>query len=170
MVNEARTLHVLTAFLLIGIYAAGVLTGVAVYRWVSLPETAGRPPWGPPPGPPGPPSMPPEWPLLGFTPEQEAQARIIADKHRPDLEAVIKGTFPTLRAIDKQMEEELRAILRPEQQKKLDQLKAKRPPGIVPGAPPPGLMPPPPPPPPPAPPPPPHPPGLMPPAPDGSPR
>ena len=133
MPGEARKVHLVTALLLVGLYGVGVVTGAAVCRWMA-PRAEWRPPHGPPPG--GPP-MPPEWRALDLTAEQTTHARAIAEKHRPELEAVIKDTFPRLRAIDEQMEQELRAILTPEQQKKLDEVKAHRPPGFVPGAPPP---------------------------------
>jgi Spy/CpxP family protein refolding chaperone len=139
MASEARKVHLVTALLLVAIFGAGVVTGAAVCRWTAPPHGEWKPPHGPPPG--GPP-MPPEWRALDLTADQAAQARQIADRHRPELEAAIKDTFPKLRAIDEQMEKELRAILTPEQQKKLDEVKAHRPPGFVPGVPPPGGPPP----------------------------
>jgi hypothetical protein len=85
--------------------------------------------------------MPPEWGYLNLTAEQNTRARAIADRHRPEMDAAIRSIFPQLGAIDRQMEMELRTMLTPEQAASLDQMKARRPPGFVPGRPPPGTPP-----------------------------
>jgi len=130
-----RQIALLTALLLLGTFAAGIALGAGLCRWLSappLPPRHGPPPQGPPlPGPFG---------ELGLAPEQERRAREIADRHRPELEAIIRETFPRVRAVNDKMEQELRTILTPEQQLRLDELKAQLPlPGVPGGPPPPGL-------------------------------
>src|SRR3990172_7446770 len=128
----AGRVRIVTALLLVAIFAAGVVAGAAVCRWA-----APKSPPGPPPGPP----MPLPWRELGLAPAQEEKARVIVDRYRPQLEAVVKETFPRIRALSDRMESDLREILSPEQRARLDELKARRPP---PGPPPPGAPPPPP--------------------------
>jgi hypothetical protein len=130
MPGEVRSVRLVTALLLVLIFAAGVGAGAALCRWTGgHADRLPRPP------------LPPPWHALGLSPEQQKQAREIAEKHRPALEAVLRETFPRVRAINDQMERELRAILTPDQIKLLEQLKAAGPP---PGMPPPGMGPPPP--------------------------
>jgi len=139
-------IRLLTALVLVGVFAAGTAFGFGLMRW-----QGGRA-WAPPP-PPGPahglmPGPPPR--ELGLTPAQHAQGRAIAERHRPELEAILEEVRPRVRAVNDKMKAELRAILTPEQRQKADQLEAQRPrprgPGFPPpGGPPPGAPPPPPP-------------------------
>jgi Spy/CpxP family protein refolding chaperone len=115
-----RQIRLLTALLLFGTFVFGTVAGAGLTLW-----TRGAPPPPPPrpapflPGPPG---------ALKLTPEQEAKARVITDHYRPELEAVWRESMPKVKAINEKMENELRAVLTPEQQKALDEMKAHRPP------------------------------------------
>lgn len=77
-----------------------------------------------------------------WQPSTESRGRCsvhrILERHRPDLEAILRETFPRVRAISELTEREVRAILTPEQQRQLDQLKARRRPP-PPGPPPSGV-------------------------------
>jgi len=130
-----RQIRVMTALVILGTFLAGAIVGAGVYYLAT-------------PRPPPPPPMPLPLGELGLTPEQDASARAIAERHRGELEAILRETFPKARAVTEQMEKELRALLTPSQQKRLDELKAARrpPPGPRPPGPPPppGLHPPPP--------------------------
>ncbi|MCA9596003.1 MAG: periplasmic heavy metal sensor [Myxococcales bacterium] len=130
--SEPRNIRLMSALLLVGTFAAGTVTGAGIQRYF------GRPP--PPPHHPrgGPPMFGP-LPLeqLDLSSEQQTKIRAIVEKHRPELEKILKESFPKVRAVNDEVEKELRTVLTAEQQKKLDELKRHRPPP-PPGGPPPG--------------------------------
>lgn len=136
--RSPRTVRLMTALLLVGTFAAGTVTGAGVLRFLGPP--------GPPPlGPHGPPGASPLGPFpadeLGLSPEQRRQAHEILERHRPELDAVLRSTFPRVREINDRIERELITILTPEQRQRLEQIKATRPPP-PPFPPPPGPPPP----------------------------
>ena len=72
---------------------------------------AGR--WGRPDTGPGPfrsagAPLPPGLAGLDLTPEQERTARALMEKRRPEMEAVLRETFPRFEAIRRQFEADLR--------------------------------------------------------------
>lgn len=72
----------------------------------------------------GPGTLPP--PLLdelGATAEQRAAIERIVERYRPRTEALLRQTFPALRAITDSVDREIRAVLTPEQRAKLDRLR-----------------------------------------------
>jgi hypothetical protein len=89
--------------------------------------------------------MPPFVAELGLSPDQAARARAIFESHRAELEAAVQETFPRVRAVQDRMDEEIRAILRPDQVARFDELRTRRPPLRGMGGPPPPRPPPPPP-------------------------
>lgn len=125
-----RQIRLLTALLLFGTFLSGAVAGTGLVRWMGMPPPPHHVPFLP--GPPG---------ALKLTPDQEAKARHITEHYRPQLEAILRASFPKVQAINEQMESELRQILTPEQIKVLDDIKAHRPP-MPPGGPMPGAGPP----------------------------
>lgn len=125
----ARRLHLWTGLVLLGTFLAGAAAGAGVSRALGPPRHLGGPGAGP--GPEGRPPFPRE---LELTAAQEAQARAIFERHRPAIDAVIRETFPRVRAAQEEMERELRTILTPAQARTLDELAARRPP-LPPGGP-----------------------------------
>ena len=119
--SSPRTVRLITAILLVGTFAAGTLTGAGVVRWASPP---------PHPRPMGPPPFEGPIPMqeLGLSPDQARKAEEIADRYRPELESILRDTFPRVRAVNEKIEAEIRQILTPEQQQRLDRIKASRPP------------------------------------------
>jgi len=123
-----RQIRLLTALLLFATFVLGIVAGVGLSQWIRIGLPPPRPPAPFLPGPPG---------ALKLTPEQEAKAREITERYRPQLEAIVREGFPKVKAINEKMENELREILSPEQRKALDEIKAHRPP-FPPGGPMPG--------------------------------
>jgi len=79
-----------------------------------------------------------------MTAEQREKAKGIFVRHRTTVESIIKQNFPRVRAANEQTEREFRSILTDVQNKKLDEIEARRPPpgrhpgwmgGAPPGAP-----------------------------------
>jgi Spy/CpxP family protein refolding chaperone len=117
--------RLLTLAVLVAVFAAGVASGAALV--VGL-----RPPHGPP--------RPGDVPALrGIALDAGQRVRIdaIFQRHRPELEAVFRDGFPRVRAIEEQLNREVREVLTPPQQAEFDEHERHRPP------PPPGLPPPP---------------------------
>jgi hypothetical protein len=123
--TSPRAIRLMTALLLVATFAAGTGAGAGIARWVG-PDRHG----------PLPPRMfgPEHFEELGLSADQREQARQISEQHRPELEAILRETFPKVRAINEQMEQELRDKLTAEQRAKLDQIKARRPPPPPPGS------------------------------------
>ena len=127
--------------LLAVMFIAGALAGAGVSRMVDYRHRPPRPPWMGPFG------------ELGLTAEQDARVRAVFEKHRPELDAILAETRPKVREVQKAIDDDLSAILTPEQLHKLQQLKGDGrlpppsfPPGLGPhgAGPAPGLLPPPP--------------------------
>ena len=114
--SSPRTVRLLTAILLVATFAAGSVAGAGLCRWVS-------------PKPPPPPMFPPI-PLeeLGLSAEQQRNAHDIVERHRPELEAILRETYPKVRAVNQQTQRELREVLTSEQRARLDEFEARRPP------------------------------------------
>ena len=123
----SRRVRLVTGLVLAGVFAAGAVSGLGLARWLG--------PRAPPP--PGPPIMR-AFHQLGLSAEQQRQTREILESHKPELEAILRETFPRVRAVNEQVSEELRAILTPEQARRLTRLEAQLPPEThPPGHPPP---------------------------------
>ena len=108
--------QLLTALVILGTFIGGLAAGLGLSRWL---REAERPP---------PPHMGLPLRELDLTPEQDTKARAIMERHRDELEGILRGTYPRVRAVNDKMENELRAILTPAQQAKLDEIKSRRPP------------------------------------------
>lgn len=105
--------------LLLGVFVAGAVTGIQLYRWGERNSMALPPP----------PRMPPRMRLhtLGLSTEQQRKIDAIMNKHHPDIEAVLREGFPRLRAIHDRIDAEIRPILNEEQRIKFDSMKLQAP-------------------------------------------
>jgi Spy/CpxP family protein refolding chaperone len=114
-----RSVRLLTAVLLVATFAAGTVTGAGVCRWAS-----------PGPGHHGPPPPPGPLPFheLALTQDQSAKVHAIMELHRPELDAILRESYPKVRVVNEKIEREVQEVLTPEQRKKLDEIKARRPP------------------------------------------
>ena len=120
--RSPRTIKLLTVFILLGTFLSGIAVGVGAAAF-----SGHRPPWGHLPGPP-PFFMPGIGPgELSLTADQEAKARAINERYRPQMELVVRESFPKLRVLNEKMEAEMRAILTDDQRARFDTLKARRP-------------------------------------------
>jgi Spy/CpxP family protein refolding chaperone len=88
---------------------------------------------------------------LDLSAAQQARAKEIFERHRPELDAVVRETMPRVHAIQDTIDKEMEAVLTPDQARRLKETKAWLPPpppgllgmgpppeGPPPGAPPPG--------------------------------
>lgn len=135
----------LTGFLLLGTFVAGLVSGIGVAFWLfpqpgyghpkPKPDAPPLPRPGPPPGPFG------AMHALDLSPAQQQQAQAIKEKYHPQMEAIIKKTFPELRSLNDQVAKELRAILQPAQQARFDAIQKVPPPPPGPRPPGPGMRP-----------------------------
>ncbi len=118
--DTARSVRLTTALLLIGTFGAGVVAGAGVLRWSARPgfeaPTAVAPPLPAA-------RLPRE---LNLTPEQEAKAREIGERYRPELEALAKEIRPKVRAVQDRMEAEFLAVLTPGQRQQLSAIEERR--------------------------------------------
>lgn len=116
-------LHLWSGLVVLGVFLAGAAAGAGVTTWLRP-----RPPPHHGHGH-GPGDLPPPIAALGLSPEQEGKAKAIMERHRPEFEAVLKESFPRLRALQDQVDQELKGILTEAQAKELDAQRARRPPG-----------------------------------------
>jgi Spy/CpxP family protein refolding chaperone len=115
-------IRLLSAALLIGVFAVGILAGLGISRGCgSKKPSMHRRAHNHLPGTPGP------IPGIDLSPEQKKKADAIREKYRPELEAIVKETFPRVREINLKMEAEFRKILNPEQTQKLNHFKKSLP-------------------------------------------
>jgi len=112
-----RNLHLWSGLILLGVFLAGAATGAGVFAWAR----------------PGPHRIIHHGGTrfllhgLDLTPEQQEKVRTIMERHRSQVEAVMREGFPKIRAAQEAVDAELRAMLTPEQQKRFDQLRAQHP-------------------------------------------
>lgn len=57
---------------------------------------------------------------LDLTPEQCSQVQAIIDKRHPQMDAIMRETFPRMRAISDSLRQEVREVLTPAQREQLD--------------------------------------------------
>lgn len=105
MSQELGRLRLRAALLLAAMFVVGGFAGAGLVRLVG-------------PQPPGFGAHDP-FRHLELTREQRQQARAIMEKHRPALDAIVAETRPRVQAIQDQIDQELGAILTPEQKKRL---------------------------------------------------
>lgn len=97
--------------LLVAVFAAGVLAGVGLGR-LQRPHHH------------GPPRAMALFEQLDLTPEQREKVDAAIQRHRGELDVIFSETRPRVHTIQKTIETEVRAVLTPEQLRKLDALEA----------------------------------------------
>lgn len=112
------------ALVVAALFLAGAASGFALRGWLP-----------PPPHPPG--RGPPWLRELDLTAEQRRAAEALFERHRADVDALMRETFPRVRARNEQLERELGALLTEPQRRQLEAIRARRPP-FPPGGPGPG--------------------------------
>jgi Spy/CpxP family protein refolding chaperone len=118
--DSPRTLRLMTVLLLVATFVLGAAAGAGASRWLApdcTPASSdGRPPFGP-------------WPLrqLHLSPEQEAKVQDILERHRPELDAILRESFPQVRAIHEEIDREIGEVLTEAQRAELARLKARWP-------------------------------------------
>lgn len=78
--------------------------------------------------------LPPPLAELGLSQQQVRQVRQVLAKHRPAIDAVVADLRPKLRALQRQVEQEINALLTSSQQRNLRQLKSTAAPPPLPGS------------------------------------
>jgi len=111
-----------SALVLIATFVAGAVFGAGVYAWLGPRPHPHRGGFGAPPG-----GLPRWMAQLDLTADQEAKARAIFDTYRPQLQKVFEESFPKARAVNEQMDAELKAVLTPAQREKLDAWRKEHP-------------------------------------------
>jgi Spy/CpxP family protein refolding chaperone len=113
------SVRLLTAIVLIGTFVLGAATGAGFMRWALMDGSSERLP-GPPFGP---------WPLhqLDLSEEQRTRVHEIMERHRPELDAILRESFPQVRTIHEQIDREIREVLSDEQRTELEALEARWP-------------------------------------------
>lgn len=130
--KSPRMIRLMTALLLLVTFAAGTVTGGGLTHWFVF--RSGPPQQFPPPmGP---------WSELDLSSQQREKIHDILDRYRPKLDAILNDTFPKVRAVNEQIDHEIRSILTEDQQRKFDQTKALQHHGPPPPPGPPGNWPP----------------------------
>jgi hypothetical protein len=128
---STRTARLWTGLAVVAIFLAGAATGAGAVHLFRPGGPLGPTGRGAGPFPPAAAPLPPALRGLDLTPEQERIARALMEKHRPEMEAVLRETFPRFEAIRRQFEAELRPSLTEAQARKLDAQKPEPPPGQV---------------------------------------
>ncbi len=132
--NAARRLRLWSGLVLFCVFLAGGVAGAGVFAWWRPPAHSLKPHR----------DLPQHFNELDMTAEQREKANAIFAKHRATVESILKQNFPRVRAANEQTEREFRSILTDVQNKKLDEIEARRPPpgrhqgwmgGAPPGAP-----------------------------------
>jgi Spy/CpxP family protein refolding chaperone len=121
-----KSVRVFAALILLATFIVGAAAGAGIWHMAVSKQVFGPPPMNGP------------FPFhqLDLSPEQEAQAQTIIEKYKPELDEIIKPTFPKVREIREKIDEELIQILTPEQKRRFGDIKARlRGPGRPPGKP-----------------------------------
>jgi hypothetical protein len=77
--------------------------------------------------------LPPPLQHLGLSRDQDQEALRIIEKHRPELEEILVKVAPSLRTVQRQVEQELRDILTDKQRIELERAQRNAPPPPLPG-------------------------------------
>ncbi len=110
-------LKLLTGALLVGMFAAGTVTGAALYRWD---RTATAPPL------PAHAASPIPLHDLKLSDLQRDQIWQVIDKYGPELDAIVGATIPMVQEVHGRMQRDVRALLDPPQREAFDRLVSRR--------------------------------------------
>ncbi len=124
-----RKLRLWTGLAVVAIFLAGAAAGAGAVHLFRPGGPLGPPGHGAGPFPPAGAPLPPALRDLELTAEQEKTARALMDRFRPEMEAVLKETFPRFEAIRQRYEAALRPSLTEAQARKLDAHRPGPPPG-----------------------------------------
>jgi len=115
--SSPMRLKLLTGALLVGVFAAGTVTGAALYRWARA-ATA----------PPLPLHAAPPIPLeeLELSDLQRDRIWQVVDRYRPELDAIVGATIPKVKEVHARMQTDVRAVLTPPQRQAFDILVSRR--------------------------------------------
>lgn len=122
MAAELR-IHVMSGIVVLGTFLAGALAGAGIERSLRRPEFPG-------PGPFFVHGRSPDsredvhfvtLPGLSLSPDQQKRIEQIVSGYRPQFEAIVRESFPRVRAVQERMNAEIRAVLTPEQRKQFDE-------------------------------------------------
>ena len=116
--ERIENVKVRAAVVLAAVFIIGAASGAALWHAVAMPRRMPPPLHGPIP-----------IHLLDLTSAQQKKVDEIFDAHRPALDAVLEETFPRIRAINEEIEKAIAKVLTPEQLKRLESIKARRPDG-----------------------------------------
>jgi Spy/CpxP family protein refolding chaperone len=97
--------------LLLAVFCTGAVAGVAGYRWVL--EDAKRDEMPAPPE-----ELRFRLRPLALSDAQETQVRSIFEKYRPELDSVLRETFPRVRAVQERIDADIAKVLTEEQRRK----------------------------------------------------
>lgn len=114
--SSPRTVRLMTALVLLATFAAGTVTGGGLVHWFASDADPSRH------------VGPPMLPLLelNLSEGQEKKVHAIFQRYRPKLEALLHETFPKVRAVNDQIERDVREVLTDEQRRILDHSKSMR--------------------------------------------
>jgi hypothetical protein len=113
---SSNKVRFLTGLLLLAVFVVGNVSGAALYFWFA-PQPIHRHHQG----------LPPPFGQLGLSKEKEREVMRVFDKHRPELEAILRETYPKARAVFDVIDKEISVFLTDEQKKKLQQFDKKPP-------------------------------------------
>ena len=114
--SSPRTVRLVSALVLLATFAAGTVTGGGLVHWFASDSDSSRH------------VMPPMLPLgeLNLSEAQDKKVRDILERYRPKLEALLDEAFPKARAVNEQIEREVRGVLTDEQRRILDRVRTLR--------------------------------------------
>ncbi|MBS2025918.1 MAG: hypothetical protein JST92_26265 [Deltaproteobacteria bacterium] len=128
MAAEKQSVQLLSGLIVVLTFVFGTIAGIGLDRSFLArhqgprhgPGDLGRDGREPGPPQPGHAPLPPYLEDLDLTDAQEKKVQEVLEKYRPQLEALVRESFPKVRAINDKLDAEVRAQLTPEQQKQLD--------------------------------------------------
>jgi hypothetical protein len=110
--SSSKRVRLLSSLVVLAVFAAGIAAGFGLSRWLAESEPPPHPGWN---------LQPPSLEALHLTAAQEAKAREIGDRYRPEIDVVRREVAPKIRAIHERMKKEMEVYLTPKQRAKQDE-------------------------------------------------